>query len=92
MTNSKKTTNTITNQNEAVIKFLRRNYRSKFTSEQICVSINQHYNLKGKNALTTTQISKCLNRFSEKNMVKIVDINGVHSSGRKVGRWAYIKA
>lgn len=85
MTNSKK----VTNQNEVVINFLRKNSRRKFTSEQICASLNTLLDLKGKKALTTPQISKCLNRFSEKNMVKIVDMKGVHSSGRKANRWTY---
>lgn len=91
MKNSKETKAPVLNQNEMVIKFLRTNSRRKLTSEQIASSINNLFSLKGKKALTTIQVSKCLNRFSERNMVNKVDFNGVLSSGRKTSRWTYVK-
>jgi len=95
MNTSKNTTvknNTIINQNQLVIGFLRRNSRRNLTSEQICEAVNETLKeVKSKKRLTVAQISKCLNRFSEKNMVKQVDANGKFSNGRKAIRWTYVK-
>lgn len=86
-----KTTTTI-NQNQLVIGYLKRNSRRNLTSEQICEALNKSLKeVKSRTRLTVTQISKCLNRFNEKNMVKQVDRNGKFSSGRQATRWSYVK-
>lgn len=87
-TNSK----TIINQNQLVIGYLKSNSRRNLTSEQICEAINNSFKeAKSKTRLTVTQVSKCLNRFSEKDMVKQVDKKGTFSNGRKAVRWGYMK-
>lgn len=95
---SNNTTNTEINQNQLVIGYLRRNSRRNLTSEQICEGVNEVIKTmtKGKNKpkvqLTTTQVSKCLNRFSEREMVKRIDDGkGRLSNGRKCLRWGYVK-
>lgn len=92
------TNNTKINQNQLVIGFLRRNSRRNLTSEQICEGVNEIIAgmAKGKSkkpsvTLTTTQVSKCLNRFSEREMVKKIDVKGRLSNGRKCLRWGYVK-
>lgn len=90
------TSKTIINQNQLVIGYLKRNSRRNLTSEQICEGVNQQIretskNKKTRTQLTVTQISKCLNRFSEKNMVKQIDKDGTFSNGRKAVRWGYLK-
>jgi two-component SAPR family response regulator len=83
--------NTI-NQNQLVISYLKRNSRRSLTSEQICEAINSGLKeVKSRTRLTITQISKCLNRFNEKDMVKQVDKNGKFSNGRKAARWTYVR-
>lgn len=80
------------NQNQLVIGYLKRNSRRNLTSEQICEAINSGLKEgKSRTRLTVTQISKCLNRFSEKDMVKLVDKNGKFSNGRKAARWIYVR-
>lgn len=79
------------NQNQLVIGILRTS-RRKLTSEQICEMVNENLKRnKVKEKLTITQISKCLNRFSEKKMVKQIDQEGKFSNGRKAYRWGYIR-
>lgn len=86
MINSRKTSPI--NQNQTVIDILRKNKRRKLTTNQICELVNE--TLTPKSRLTPTQISKCLNRFSERNMVKKTDMNGKHpTTGRNISRWAY---
>lgn len=78
--------NKTSNQNKAVLSYLRKRRNAKMTSEQICTGANSIYN--GK--LTVTQVSKCLNRFSEKNLVsKTPEATGITSDGRKAYRWFY---
>lgn len=80
------------NQNQLVIGYLKRNSRRNLTSEQICEAINNSFKeVKSKTKLTITQVSKCLNRFSEKNMVAKVDTRGKLSSGRTCARWTYVR-
>lgn len=94
MNTSKNTkTNSTINQNQLVIGYLKRNSRRSLTSEQICEAINNSFKeTKSKTRLTVTQISKCLNRFSVKNMVAKVDAKGKLSSGRTCARWSYVKS
>jgi len=88
-----KVTGSIINQNQLVIGYLKRNSRRNLTSEQICNAINDSFKaVRSKTRLTVTQISKCLNRFSEKNMVKQIDKNGKLTSGRPCARWGYVKS
>lgn len=91
------TNNTKINQNQLVIGYLRRNSRRNLTSEQICNGVNEIIaemtgkSKKSKVTLTTTQVSKCLNRFQEREMVKKIDEKGRLSNGRKCLRWGYVK-
>lgn len=81
------------NQNQLVIGYLKRNSRRNLTSEQICEAINNSFKeSRSRTRLTITQVSKCLNRFSEKNMVKKVDTEGKLSSGRTCARWSYVRS
>lgn len=91
-TKNNTTSNSPINQNQLVIGYLKRNSRRSLTSEQICEAINNTFKeAKSRTRLTVTQISKCLNRFSEKDMVIAVDKNGKFSSGRKATRWTYVR-
>jgi hypothetical protein len=90
MTNNKTNRTEQLNQNDIVINFLRKNRRKGLTSEQICTAVNT--TLPKSKRLTTTQISKCLNRFSVKKMVKKMDKYGEHSTGRQVPTWTYVSA
>lgn len=79
-------TKTVYTQNKAVISYIRKRHSSKMTTERICNGINNDYNLK----LTPTQVSKCLNRFSEKNMVgRTNSATGKTSLGHKAVLWFY---
>lgn len=93
MTKTTKSIPTPLNQNELVIKFLRRNSRRKLTSEQVTDAVNKEITEKygPRKKLTITQVSKCLNRFSVKNMVKKADTYGKTSIGRKTNHWTYVK-
>ncbi len=73
-------------QNKAVLTYLRKRRNAKLTSEQICEGAKTIYG----NSLTTTQVSKCLNRFSVNNLVKkSTEATGKTSDGRKAYRWMY---
>lgn len=75
------------NQNETVITTLR-SIRKGLTSEEICNTVNK--GLKNpKQRLTVTQVSKCLNRFREKGLVKKLDTTTKNSNGRQVNKWMY---
>lgn len=85
---------TILTQNQLVISYLKRNSRRSLTSEQVCEGVNSTLKtIRGPKtkSLTVHQISKCLNRFSERNMVKRVDKKGLLSSGRPAIRWGYVR-
>lgn len=89
--NTSTTVDNTINQNQLVIGYLKRNSRRNLTSEQICEAINISFKEKKiKTKLTVQQISKCLNRFTEKKMVQKVDQKGKFSSGRKATRWTYV--
>ena len=94
-----KNSTTVINQNELVINYLKRNSRRSLTSEQICQAVNgiirenigKRLYPRNTKMLTTTQVSKCLNRFNVKNMVKQVDRKGEFSNGVKAIRWGYVR-
>ncbi len=81
--------NKTSNQNKAVLTYLRKRRNAKMTTEQICTGANAIYD----GHLTVTQVSKCLNRFSERNLVKkTADATGMTNDGRKAYRWFYTPA
>jgi hypothetical protein len=85
------TKTTVFNQNQTVIAYLRKNRKRKLTTYQITEGVNE--GLSKNLRLTPTQISKCLNRFSEKDMVKKIDSKGTHpKTGRTANRWTYVSA
>lgn len=86
---NQKTSNTPINQNDVIIKAMRKNHRKNFTTEELTTVVNKVNGLTGKRALTTTQVSKCLNRFSERNMVKKTGNTKINSMGRNVSTWVY---
>lgn len=59
-----KNTKTYT-QNKAVISYMSRRPRSKMTTAQIRDGIAKNYKMK----LSNIQVSKCLNRFCDKNLI-----------------------
>lgn len=78
--------NKTSNQNKAVLTYLKRRRNAKMTTEQICNGAKTMYN----GPLTITQVSKCLNRFSVNNLVKrTTEATGITSDGRKAYRWFY---
>jgi hypothetical protein len=82
-------------QNQLVINYLRTARRRNLTSEEICEGVNGILkSTRGRklSPLTTEQVRKCLTKFSERNMVKRVDRNGLHSNGRIASRWTYVRS